>query len=404
MNKRTVKVLLTSGFIVLILLAILALFDAQDGKRIIRLPGKSLDAIKTKTDQENVYVAIDNAGIFAISHNTGKIAWQYPTITQTTIQSTVEPPVDKLDIALGQSILYAETENSILALNTKNGEMLWSHDFETPLNVDAGILLEKESFLVVASNSGSLYVMTPTNGEIRWSVDLSTVAPVQTLMFRSSSNGRMAFVTGEISYYEGSYDLSEGELYVFAAKSGEKLWALEQNDWTSASSTSLPVIVDADERIYMASYGLISAFANDTGEMLWQTPTLGAFSHLIILGDDLVAIGYGGIAVVNRNSGALHCGQYASEVQSKGEFIVQGEQLFYIQQRKEVSTSIWRKPQTWVHKTDFYAIELESCGLQLRSTVDGRLVAYNPLTQEGIVVANKSDKGVVLKQVHISLD
>lgn len=393
-GKRLVKV---SSVVLIALLTIpllLLLHSISDTGWSRRLPGSYLGIAAVEMDQQHFYVPINSVGVFALSRRTSEVVWQFPPDNQDSNSGESVSLVDgKLALALDGNILYVGNNSSIFALDAECGNLLWEYSLDASFDSEAGILVASGAFVVTSSTSGSVYAVERTRGTVRWVFTPPILPEKHTVMLRSVSMDRVTLLTGIMSFFDGSYELREGKLYVLSADSGELLWNLDQTDWAEATTTSLPLVVDMQDNVYLVSYCLVSAFVGNTGEMLWQTRALGAFTSSIVLGNDLVAIGHPAISIVDLNSGTLHCKQLVPVLEirmSGGRIVAQNEQtLYYVKHRFETS------------KTDFVVIDQGSCIPHLYATISGRLLAYDPVTGEGLVATDQSGEYVTLTKISI---
>jgi hypothetical protein len=402
-SKWGVKVSSVVSLTVLLALSLLILIRLiSDAGWMKRFPGDhQVGAVVM--DQQHFYIPINSVGVFALSRKTPEVVWQFPASNHDlSSRGSVSPIGDNLALALDENVLYLGNNGSVFALNAENGGLLWKCDLDASFDAEAGILVAPGVFVVASSTSGSVYAVERASGTVRW-VFTPVLPEKHTAMLRSASVDQITLVTGVMSFYDGSYEIREGQLYVLSADSGELLWNLDQADWAEATITSLPLVVDIQDKIYLVSYNLVSAFVGNTGEILWQTHALGAFNSSTVLGNDLVAIGHPAISFVDLNSGTLHCKELVSEIKmGGGKIIAQNEQtLYYVKHRLEISEIPSRELQKWPDRTDFVVVDRGSCTPHLYTTINGHLLTYDPTTGEGLAVTDRSEESVTLTKISI---
>lgn len=218
------------------------------------------------------------ANIIALDPDTGKLIWK--SSGKGEVSAYGSPALIKLE---KKHILVTQTANSILGIDTENGNLLWSHDQPNKYSVHANTPLFHEGYLYCVSGYGKGGVM------LKVSEDGSSVREV----WRNTSiDNRM-----------GGFVLFNGK--IFGSDDSGKAWYCL--DWKTGASmysekiTGRGNIIFADGMLYL--YG-------DNGEIVLAEPLANSFKKIsafqVPFGADQhwahLVIGHGRLFVRHGNS------------------------------------------------------------------------------------------------------
>ena len=198
--------------------------------------------------KENIYVA-DNLGfIYAINLTTGNVVW---------IKNHGVPLKSKIKIYEGKIFLINQ-DNRILALNEKDGSVIWDirsiESFIKSQNLLSIALSEYGyGYIIASTSSGDLIKANVNNGNIDWSVNtLKTVYSHGTDFFKSSdiviSNDKVIFST-------------QREIFSFNLDSGFMNWE------SKVSSIGTPII-DGTNIFLVTENGFFVVMDINNGEII----------------------------------------------------------------------------------------------------------------------------------------
>ena len=196
--------------------------------------------------KQNIYIA-DNLGfIYAISLDSGEVIW---------IKNHGIPLKSKIKIYEGKIFLINQ-DNRILALNEKDGSVIWDirsiESFIKSQNL-LSLALPKNGYVIASTSSGDLIKANANNGDIAWSVNtLKTMLSHGTDFFKSSdiviSNDKIIFSTQHAIF---SFNLSNGYM-----------------NWESEVSSVGTPIIDGENIFFVTENGFFIVMDINTGEIV----------------------------------------------------------------------------------------------------------------------------------------
>ncbi len=167
-------------------------------------------------------------------------------------------------IVFGNRIfIVANNNNTIAALDTTDGNLLWQYQMPAPIG--QSLTVSKE-FVYVTSESGTLFTLRASNGTLLWHHQLQPATKV--------------FTTNENIIYA-----TDKSIIALHAKDGSIAWHL------SLSSTPVQPLVIAYGTVYVATFdGSVSAFDGDNGSLLWHHQLPAIAYEPIVVSDTTVYI------------------------------------------------------------------------------------------------------------------
>ena len=243
------------------------------------------------TEGNRVYLTTDatgySAAIYALNANNGAVAWQY-TVASTT------PAL----LAVNNGILYyaqvtgtppGDFQQSILALQTSNGQMLWHLPTVASDGLIQGTPVVIDNVVYLLSNHGAMYAVQTADGRLLWHV-ARPVGPDFTAMSLSP-----VVVNGII--YTGTQEA----IYALQASDGKQLWV--HTGFTVHGPFILQPQV-ANGVVYASSNSNLYALRASDGTMLWQQNI--EVSGSLIVADGRVHINTSnGLSALRANDGTL---------------------------------------------------------------------------------------------------
>lgn len=201
-------------------------------------------------------------------------------------------------IAVDHGIVYVTTSaGEVLALRGKDGKELWRKSLQTPIRTAPTLAHGK---MVVINIANEAYALDTKTGDILW-----------THAGLPESTGILGGASPSVSGNSIVIPYSSGEICVLDFDSGRPKWietltpALSLDSLSSISHIrARPIIYD--QKVYVISYGgRLASFNLETGARLWQREYAGIrtpaifenYLFLVTLGNELICI--------NRHSGEL---------------------------------------------------------------------------------------------------
>lgn len=357
------------------------------------------DVTSMASDQQHMYVAIDDVGVLAVSRENGKIVWQYPDESLSDSLRIVNPN----NIRLEGSILYFCSSDTVYALDAIEGELLWrlQLDIEPPVQVNT---LSIPGFLLVTnSNSGSTYLIDTIQQGVAWAVNFPLAEDNQIIPLSLSSH-RFSVLVGDIHEEEGVRGLSKGQLYVVSVLSGKLLWTYDLKDWITFSFIPIPAIQDTDESVYLVIGSNILALDGTFGTIKWYTHWRhSVYNDLVLVEDKAVAIGQSSMFVVSRNTGEILCREAFAPIMRPRDFLSQGnQQLYFVYHTFEQQRILrWYTSESF-DKSYLYVMETDKCSFDLYADIPGFLLTYDPIKGTGTIIPSLHHKLTTLRKIHIA--
>ena len=223
------------------------------------------------SSSEFIPISRFNSVVFALNATSGKIIWDF-----STSDSVAFPTV------FG-NILYVGVGSNVSAFSSIDGSQLWSSNISKQVSLSPPLLRPTAvlgNALFVGSSDGSVYALNTNDGEKLWSRvlgNLSETSPhaVNDVTSPAAANGIV---------YIGSYD---GNLYALNATNGEALWNYAISDRDHAVQSS-PVV--ANGVIYIGSgtrnvyaISIAPALAPPHLELIYYLIPIGIIVSLVII-------------------------------------------------------------------------------------------------------------------------
>ncbi|MGB0573888.1 MAG: PQQ-binding-like beta-propeller repeat protein [Hyphomicrobiales bacterium] len=340
-NKNIYKL-----FILLLFFTLTACESFIRGKEDI-LPGQResilLSSELPKTSEQQFILNIPNpknnpnwvAPIKNTSNNLGNLAYSENFIKNWSTDIGVGTSKDNFltiaPILIDNIIFVVDSENRLSAINASNGTIIWSKGLypeqEEPKVGFGGGLFANSGMIFYTNGFGEVYALDPYNGEILWQENLNSPvrsAPIannsalyvlnvdnQILSFDIQSGDLLwdytwfsdsaGFIqSSNMAMYKNSIIVPyrSGEIFVFDASSGKRIWADTINRKNIKNSLSqikdivASPVINNDFIVTVGSNGRVIANNIENGFRIWElaisssiTPLLVG-DYIFLLGDD----------------------------------------------------------------------------------------------------------------------
>ena len=139
-------------------------------------------------------------------------------------------------------------------------ELVWKKNIYSKQEKKSDILLNiayENDILIITDNLAKYYAVNTQNGELIWSKTNLTPFNSQIKIYKDK-------------FYIVDY---ENILHCFSIKDGNKIWSYQTDNFFVKSKKKLSIIIDNEKVIFNNSIGDITALDANKGILLWQTPT-----------------------------------------------------------------------------------------------------------------------------------
>ena len=156
-------------------------------------------------------------------------------------------------------LIFFEKEG-VLKKHDYSQELIWKKNFYSKQEKKSDILLNiayKNEILIITDNLAKYYAVNSQNGELLWSKTNLTPFNSQIKIYKDK-------------FYIVDY---ENILHCFSIKDGSKIWSYQTDNFFVKSKKKLSIIIENEKVIFNNSIGDITALDANKGFLLWQTPT-----------------------------------------------------------------------------------------------------------------------------------
>jgi outer membrane protein assembly factor BamB len=224
-------------------------------------------------------------------------------------------------ILIDNLIFVVDSENKLSAVNASNGAIVWSRELypelEEPNEGFGGGLFANSGMLFFTNGFGELYALDPYNGDILWKKELNIpirLAPIannssiyvlnvdnQILSFDIQSGDLIwdynwfsdsaGFIqSSSMALYKNSIIVPyrSGELFVFDASNGKRIWADSinrkniQNSMSQIKDITASPVINNEYIITVGSNGRVIANNVENGRRIWELAISSSQTPLII--------------------------------------------------------------------------------------------------------------------------
>jgi len=156
-------------------------------------------------------------------------------------------------------LIFFEKEGALKKYDYSQ-ELIWKKNFYSKQEKKSDILLNiayENDILIITDNLAKYYAVNTQNGELLWSKTHLTLFNSQIKIYKDK-------------FYIVDY---ENTLHCFSIKDGSKIWSYQTDNFFVKSKKTLSIIIENEKVIFNNSIGDITALDSNKGFLLWQTPT-----------------------------------------------------------------------------------------------------------------------------------
>jgi len=231
---------------------------------------------------DRVYVLGTYFNLYCYDANTGDIKWTFPKYGHCS------PMVVNDKVYFGSSGIFPN-EGGIYCLNATTGEEIWVHDPITPYPCSTPAIVDGKVYIV---NEFNLYCLNAETGAEIWNSPDKPSWASPTVF-----NNRV---------YTNAYGL-----YCLDAENGDELWNYPNDEWYCSPAIAYGNVYTGN------SNGKVYCFDPETGDLNWDSISLGYMVNDVAVADDKVFIAVGGFEALSK----LVClDAYTGEVLWDGPF------------------------------------------------------------------------------------
>lgn len=189
-------------------------------------------------DAERIYVPVEEGGVRAYARETGTLIWNDPASTRRPLLA-------------GDGMLFTVPGAEVRGLDASTREILWRR--EMPEGIAAPLVLNG-THLLVATETGELVALGSRDGEVIWRRQLGAPAPHPAAPLDAS----MIVVT-----------LTDGRVVAMEAETGETMWERTLPGTLSAPATA------RDRVLVGSTNNYFYALDAESGDEVWRWRTGG---------------------------------------------------------------------------------------------------------------------------------
>lgn len=225
---------------------------------------------------DRVYFPSADGNTYCLNKADGSLVWKFKAKDSQKATPTI----------VGDRVVDNGLDHHVYCLNKKDGSLIWNH--ETGFEVDGAMAAsEAEGRLYFGGEDHNFYCLNLSDGSLVYKVLVGSV------------EGSVTFKDGRI--YLGT---EQGDLFCLNPADGKVIWKAR----IGADSDSTPAVING--MVYTAAEdGVVRAYKQDTGELVWNYVTEGghlgrASEHIGIWASPIF---YKGRIYIGAGNGYLHC-------------------------------------------------------------------------------------------------
>ena len=234
--------------------------------------------------------------------------------------SNFEPTI----VFKSDGIIFFEKQGTLKKYDYSQ-KLIWKKNFYSKQEKKSDILLNithENDILIITDNLSKYYAVDSQNGELLWSKTNLTPFNSQIKIYKDK-------------IYIVDY---ENILHCFSIKNGNRIWSYQTDNFFVKSKKTLSILIDNEKVIFTNSIGDITALDANKGFLLWQTPTqnnlIYADSATLITSDIVVekdSIYFSNnrneFYSVNKNNGFLN---WKQKINSNIRPVIAGDIIFTV--------------------------------------------------------------------------
>ncbi len=162
-------------------------------------------------DNGAIYVTTGFAQVVALEAKTGKVIWR----------KSLDAPMRSAPTVRGGRIFTVTLNNQLYALNSKNGEELWTHSGlpETASMLGGASPAVDNGIVVVPYTSGQLVALRVENGRVLWEESLAAVRRTDVISTLADIRGRPIIDRDRVIAMSHG-----GQIVAIDLRSGKRIW------------------------------------------------------------------------------------------------------------------------------------------------------------------------------------
>ena len=169
--------------------------------------------------------------------------------------SNFEPTI----VFKSDGIIFFEKQGTLKKYDYSQ-KLIWKKNFYSKQEKKSSILLNiahENDILIITDNLSKYYAVNSQNGELLWSKTNLTPFNSQIKIYKDK-------------LYIVDY---ENILHCFSIKNGNRIWSYQTDNFFVKTKKTLSIVIDNEKVIFTNSIGDITALDANKGFLLWQTPT-----------------------------------------------------------------------------------------------------------------------------------
>ena len=195
-----------------------------------------------------LFITSGLGNIYSIDSKNGKILWKKKLLAQFS-----RPP-----LAFDNKIIVVSDDNQTFSLNTKNGDLIWSHigNLEEVSIIGGSKPVIQDNIVIVSYSSGEIYALDHSDGTLIWFDNITS----GNFFSKSSLND----IQSPISIVDNNVFVPSfsDKFIVYEVTNGNKLWNLKL-------SSVNPIVVSGESIYLIDTSGRLLCVNKSNGKLLW---------------------------------------------------------------------------------------------------------------------------------------
>ncbi len=261
--------------------------------------------------------------VFAVDKQSGELRWATVVGSEVLTQP----------VSHGDMVIAHVQDGSIVALNSKDGAILWRHLEKVPsLTLQGGGRpLFVDNRVVFGSASGQLVALNAQDGAQLWRATIATPRGRTEIDRLVDVDADLASADGVI--YAAAY---QGNVAAIEAASGKLIWSRE-------ISSQSGIVVDGDHLYLSDAAGNVWALSSQNGATLWKQDVLHrrSLSAPAQQGRYLIVGDYDGyLHWLKKEDGSLAARSRVTTLTERLPVLGGGEPIPYVEQRSQLVSPV----------------------------------------------------------------
>jgi len=226
--------------------------NSNDGKLLWKFTTGGTDS-SSATVSGNVVLAgtgFPNKRVYALDAQEGKELWRYEAGQMVYSSAAVK----------GDAVFIGANDGYVYCFNKDNGKELWKYQTSGGIYYASPAINDSALYIAAGDFDWNVYALRTDTGKLLWkqALALQNVTP-NYVSSVAIGDGRLYLVAGYTKQF----------LYCLDADNGRQLWKAELGPALKFGFSSSPVVTN--DAVYACSgQGKLKAFANATGQLVWE--------------------------------------------------------------------------------------------------------------------------------------